>query len=242
MAVSTAKYIAAIAQQALDEKWGYVYGGQGELYSEQTAQTFINKGYPVPDKTSKKQYFMVRCKRWFGYTVVDCSGLIVWAIQQTTPKYGDKTANTFNAQFSKSGTMATIPNIPGIAVWFRNHIGIYMGNGYVIESRGTDYGVVKTKLKDRPWTRWGMIRDVDYEATENINPATPQGDYKQMTVKTNGGTLNVRAKPNTSATILAKLANGTKVNAKADVNGWSHVQVNSKGRTINGYVSDQWLK
>lgn len=43
------------------------------------------------------------------------------------------------------------------------HVGIYVGNGEVIEARGHLYGVVKTKLKDRPWTDWGKLRWLEYQ-------------------------------------------------------------------------------
>lgn len=39
---------------------------------------------------------------------------------------------------------------------------MYIGNGDVIEARGHAYGVVKTKLKDRAWTSWGKLPDLEY--------------------------------------------------------------------------------
>lgn len=39
---------------------------------------------------------------------------------------------------------------------------MYIGNGEVIEARGHAYGVVKTKLKDRAWTSWGELPDLEY--------------------------------------------------------------------------------
>ena len=45
----------------------------------------------------------------------------------------------------------------------RGHVGLYIGNGYVIEARGAYYGVVKTKLTSRPWVGWGELKGVNYE-------------------------------------------------------------------------------
>ena len=42
------------------------------------------------------------------------------------------------------GYLANIPERPGVLVWRDGHIGVYIGNKLVIESRGVDYGVVKT--------------------------------------------------------------------------------------------------
>ena len=64
---------------------------------------------------------------------------------------------------SVSGTIDTIPEIPGLAVWCEGHIGVYIGNGEVIEAMGTRYGVVKTRLADRNWTHWLKVEYIDYE-------------------------------------------------------------------------------
>lgn len=48
-------------------------------------------------------------------------------------------------------------------VFMDKHVGVYIGNGEVIEARGHAYGVVKTKLKDRPWVNWGYCPYITYE-------------------------------------------------------------------------------
>jgi len=60
------------------------------------------------------------------------------------------------------GTIDTMPEIPGIAVWHDGHIGVYIGNGEVIEAMGTQYGVVKTQLAGRGWTHWLQIPYIAY--------------------------------------------------------------------------------
>lgn len=34
------------------------------------------------------------------------------------------------------------------------HIDVCLGNGNVIEAKGSDFGVVRTKLKNGTWTKW----------------------------------------------------------------------------------------
>jgi len=63
---------------------------------------------------------------------------------------------------TKQGNINVIPEIQGILVFMDGHVGIYIGNGEVIEARGHSYGVVKTKLKDRSWTKWGMLNLISY--------------------------------------------------------------------------------
>jgi hypothetical protein len=47
----------------------------------------------------------------------------------------------------------------------RHHIGLYAGDGAVIEAKGTAYGVVTSKLSH--WDEWGELKAVEYgEASE----------------------------------------------------------------------------
>lgn len=77
-------------------------------------------------------------------------------------KYGrgipDKSANSLGPWCKRKGAHAgdidSIPDVPGIIVHKSGHVGVYVGKGEVVEARGFDFGVVKTKLKERPWEDW----------------------------------------------------------------------------------------
>lgn len=47
-------------------------------------------------------------------------------------------------------------------MWKAGHIGVYIGNGEVIEAMGTKYGVVKTQLEGRGWTHWLEVPGIEY--------------------------------------------------------------------------------
>ena len=53
----------------------------------------------------------------------------------------------------------------------QGHVGVYIGGGEAIESRGTAYGVVKTKVAGRGWTNWFHVPGVEYSST--TQPAAP---------------------------------------------------------------------
>ena len=53
----------------------------------------------------------------------------------------------------------------------RGHVGVYIGNGEVIEARGHEYGVVKTKLARRPWKRWAYIDEIEYVTPQPEKPS-----------------------------------------------------------------------
>jgi len=64
---------------------------------------------------------------------------------------------------SSQGPISTMPDALGTLVFMNGHVGVYIGKGEVIEARGHAYGVVKTKLKDRAWTKWGQPDWLEYE-------------------------------------------------------------------------------
>ena len=72
-----------------------------------------------------------------------------------------RTEMHYNA--TRKGTIDTIPEVPGLAVWKSGHIGVYIGDDQVIEAMGTKYGVVKTQLQGRGWTHWLEIPYINYD-------------------------------------------------------------------------------
>jgi len=112
--------------------------------------------------------------------VHDCSGMIKGYLWSDTPacppRYNaaqDLSANMFRSR-SNVQPIASMPDIPGLGVFFNGHVGIYIGNGQVIEARGAEHGVVQTALRNRPWTTWGRLPWIDYGTQQSAVPAIPQ--------------------------------------------------------------------
>lgn len=61
------------------------------------------------------------------------------------------------------GSISTIPEVPGLAVRKKGHVGYYIGNGKVVEAYGFAKGIVITQLKDRPWTDWYEFPGIQYK-------------------------------------------------------------------------------
>ena len=77
-------------------------------------------------------------------------------------------SDTMYENATEKGTIDTIPEIPGLAVWKEGHIGVYIGNGEVVEAYGTTTGVIRSQLADGGWTHWLKIPYITYlEETEN---------------------------------------------------------------------------
>lgn len=158
----TAAQLVDCFQRYCLQKWGYVWGLNGELYTQEMAEKYKANKRSTSKWRDPETYWTVDCAKWIGKMAADCSGGIVSAIREYEPNYGDKRADTFFSQCTATGTVDSIPEIPGLCVWRSGHIGIYEGKGYVIEFRGTDYGCVRTRLGMRNFTHWGKLRDVDY--------------------------------------------------------------------------------
>lgn len=142
----------------------YWYGTFGNTSTEELYNT-KRKQYP-------KYYTARDFTKQYNQRVHDCVGLIkgyLWSETTTsTPKYNasqDKSADGMYSASKEKGSIDTIPEIVGLLVWRKGHIGVYIGNGYVIEARGHSYGVVKTRLKDRNFTNWCKCPYITYETT-----------------------------------------------------------------------------
>lgn len=151
------------AKMALKERWGYVYGTFGSVLTEQLLKDKL-KQYP----SNVVAYESFIRANWMGKMVTDCVGLIksyLWwnGVKAVYSSLYDVSANGMYERAKEKGPISTMPEIPGLCVWRTGHIGVYIGNGEVIEARGTKYGVVKTKIKERTFTHWLKCPFIIYE-------------------------------------------------------------------------------
>lgn len=173
----------------------YWYGTFGQMT---TAALHNAKKAQYPKYYSQSSY-KVDFTKQYGQRAHDCIGLIKGYLWSDTPisppKYNaaqDIDANIALKKCTESGKISTIPEIPGLAVFMKNHVGVYIGGGYVIEARGHDYGVVKTPLKGRGWTSWGKLPWIEYATGKP--PTVVLSNYKEKTfTNTSGKTLNLYA-------------------------------------------------
>ena len=189
--IDTSHYVDPSAKNNLDlvqwaiaaEKagWGYVWGACGQVLTE---SALAGKVSQYPDEVGGQEEFIRT--HWLERRCADCVGFIKgygWLNVETQEiEYGangmpDIGADTMYANATEKGTIDTIPEIPGLAVWHEGHIGIYIGNGEVIEAMGTRYGVVRTQLADCGWTHWLKIPYINYLETEEPYEESSDYDY-----------------------------------------------------------------
>lgn len=154
------------AKQAQVAGTGYVYGTIGQVCTKDILDQCAAR---YPDNNLAGGAMRTLGNKWIGRRVTDCIGLLKYYVMSDgygqNPRYiskYDQSANGAFNQATEKGPISTIPEIPGICLHMPGHFGVYIGNGDVIEARGTAYGVVKTRLKDRPWTHWFKSPWVEY--------------------------------------------------------------------------------
>lgn len=199
----------------------YWYGTFGNIA---TADLYAYKRNQYP------QYY----KSWndfptqYGKRVHDCVGLIkgyLWSDTATSkPVYNSKQDVSANGMLSickEKGKIATMPDIPGVLVFMNGHVGVYIGNGEVIEAQGHENGVIKTKLKSRPWKDWGKCPWIEYQA---ITPSL-------YTLKVKAGTWNVRKGAGTNHAVVCVVKCGDIFPASRVDNGWYYID------KLKGWIS-----
>ena len=149
---------------------GFLTGGGtfGQVASESLYQQ-KKKQYP-------NQYTASDFSSQYGKRVHDCVGLIKGYLWTKDGKLTyildqDKDVSGMLANCTEIGDISKMPEIKGLLVFMKGHVGIYVGNGEVIEAKGHKYGVVNTKLSERPWTTYGKLSWITYEEEPEKDPA-----------------------------------------------------------------------
>ena len=165
--MKAADFVRAVQAQVGN---GYWYGCYVGMIGTEALLAYKAKQYPNVYSAA----YVSASRKWLGKPVTDCVGLLKGVVWQADfqGKYqvaSDLSANGMYQKCPVKGPIATIPERPGLVVWKDGHIGVYVGNGVVVESRSVEWGVVRTFLKDRPWTNWGECHLVDYSAVPAVD-------------------------------------------------------------------------
>lgn len=172
-------------RHALKNKWGYIWGTAGEEWTE-AKQKQLEKTTDS-NRAQGRKYG----SKWIGHKVADCSGLFSWAFKvlggymyhgsdTMYRKYCDNKGELSKGKRTDKKTLK-----PGTAVFVWNgtkysHVGLYVGEGVVIEAMSTINGVTTTKVTNGKWSHWGELKGVDY--SENIPDNTSSESQSVKTI------------------------------------------------------------
>lgn len=164
----TNKGLVEHVKMALAEKWGYVWGTFGNVLTENLFQEKLSQ-YPK-GVGMHKDYIR---DTYMDKRTADCVGLIksyMWW-ENGEPEYNSATdvgADGMFAMANEKGLLSISPikNTPGLCLYKDGHVGVYIGDGQVIEAHGTRTGVIQTPLKgagSTNWTHWFKCPFIKYE-------------------------------------------------------------------------------
>ena len=179
--------LVALFRQALSEQWGYIWGQWGAEWTQAKQTQKVNymlskygSGWKsdAAAKNDNYYYSALYGSRWIGHRVADCSGLFRWALDRLGLAVAHSSNRIWESYCSSRGQLKQgartdgQPLLPGTAVFVhpsgknRTHIGLYVGDGIVIEASGTQAGVISTAVSNRKWVEWGELKGVSYDGAQ----------------------------------------------------------------------------
>ena len=222
---------------------GYVYGTNGEILTEALLRAKQKQLDPNQTGSFRPSYMDYIRANYMNKRVFDCSGLVVSICREMDLDEKDYTASSL--YFYKCNRKPISDIVRGDLVFKKNktsgkiyHVGIYLGDGKVLEAQGTMYGVKINRLSSS-WTLAGRLYVLGDEPAQAIEE--PYTGYYEVEVS---DYLNVRETP--SGRILERLVPhdyvaglGLPVEYK---NGYSWVKVECLNPDATGWVAEKYLK
>ena len=153
----------------------------------------------------------------------------LWNSFDSVPKYRHLIWRQSGISGAKPGMLAFM----GVGTGDVNHTGLVTEQGTVIHSSKSRGGVVETALTAKAgWNGLGKHRMIEVNEMEK--------EFGNATVSVTSGYLNIREGASTAAKIIAKAANGARVNIIREAGGTGWVfGVLASGEA--GYMSSEYL-
>lgn len=194
-----AEELIGFFKKALEEGWGYIWGQWGAVWTQAKQNQKVNymalnygSGWKSSAAAKEDNYYYSALygAKWIGKPVADCSGLFRKAfdtfglsISHSSNRIWEGYCTTKGKLLNGSRTDGLLLK-PGTAVFVhpsgknRTHIGLYVGNGLVVEASGTQAGVIKSSVTHKKWVEWGELKAVEYEGTPlpDVKPVLKKGD------------------------------------------------------------------
>ena len=149
----------------VDEKWGYIWGKRGQVWTKEEQEN------------ATRDTTRLYGARWIGRRVCDCSGLVTWAAGEL----GKQVYHGSNTQYLKEcgekgklkyGMRADGKDLqPGSLVFLlengvRHHVGVYLGGGLAAEAKSTAAGVVTSPASR--FDEWGELEGMDMSVPAEV--------------------------------------------------------------------------
>lgn len=253
--IKTADLIAKF-QYALDNKWGYILGAWHTKWTQSLQTQKVNymenkygSAWKTNDNAKKDSSYTAAMygSRWIGRYVTDCSGLFYWAFKELGGYMYHGSNTMWNKYCVNKGKLVGghradgLELKPGTAVFVlkngsdRSHVGLYIGNGTVIEASGTQVGVITSQITNKKWAEWGELKGVDYNNTSTSTPVKEEEPVVMKNATVNAVRVALRSGPSTKSTVLLRVDKGETVQIEEEE--WTKVSYKGK----EGYMMTKFL-
>lgn len=148
----------------------------------------------------------------------DCVGLIkgyYWTDENGVQRYVPSTDVSASGMYNKATVKGVvpkdhkIPEVPGLVLYAPGHVGVYEGDGYVIEAKGFAYGVIRTRIEAGKWTHWLACPFISYAGYENLLLPEPFTEPYTALVTTDKSPLNIWDSPAKGRSLLEVMKGDT---------------------------------
>lgn len=176
----TGKELAKFAKSKVGTP--YVYGAKGaDGKFTQAKFNYLSKAYPNVFTTTYKN--KIKSRKYIGKVCCDCSGLISW---YTGKVLG---SSQLYSQAKKRMPISQWKDFAvGTVVWKSGHVGVYIGNGKVVEEKGIDYGCIVSNIKDTAWKYGLTFSWMTYEYEKKVKGTSKgKNPYKKPTGNVKSG-------------------------------------------------------
>lgn len=219
------------------EGCGYVWGATGYVLTQSRLDSLKEQ---YPDNVNEDIV-----KKWIGKEVYDCAQFTRQAMKQV----GISLVSGASSQWKKTdweqkGDISTLP-ADKVCILYREspsanpmqHTGVYLGNGYVVDARGSKSGILHTAFTSYGWTHWAMPKGLydNFEVEpEEVLPVL----YQAQVTANSGNTVRMRADATTESAVLKNIRLGQSVDIVEEVNDdWRKIVYN--GQT--GFMMKKFL-
>ena len=144
----------SLLRKAVNNHAIYVWGAQGQRVIKDLTADII-KQMETSEKNADRvlrHIAMLEANNWLTTKTkaYDCSGLLCHCLEACGRESAnfDLCADDLYYKYPKGVTLKE-----GCLVHRKGHIGAYIGNGYIIEAKGRDYGVVVSPFYRTEWDR-----------------------------------------------------------------------------------------
>lgn len=161
MAKLKPEQIVEDAKYALNSEWGYIWGKRGQTWTKEEQDA-------VDADPNGRNQTKLYGRKWIGRRVADGSGLISWIFHRHG-EYMPRGCNNIYERCNPKGEL-TDGNVlsPGCLVFKKSekyenpiyHVGVYVGEGKVVEAHGTAKGVIQSSLFG--WSHYGYPNNVEW--------------------------------------------------------------------------------